>query len=410
MLNTKDITVLHISPSYKPAYCYGGPTLSVAKLCEALNISDNGMNVRVFTTTANGATELEYSSGSVRNIEGVEVFFYSRLTKDHTHFSPALLFNLYRYVKRARADACPLILHIHSWWNMVAILAAGLAKLLGVPTIISPRGMITDYTLSFRNTVVKFLIHNLLGKRLLKNAHLHATTAMEANHIMRFIANTNISVIPNLLTLHAEDICSKTAYGLNRVDPSWNTMELPALNRHLNILFLSRIDRKKGLETLLRALASLKFSWSLTVAGSGAASYVRYLKQMSGMLKISRNVNWIGQVGNEAKSQLMFNHDLLVLPSSNENFGNVVLESLLVGTPVLISDHVGLASYVKTADLGWICPAESAVIAQTLSEISLDISKRMKIRNSAPNRIRRDFNTETIINQYVKMYKKALLN
>ncbi|HTE01349.1 MAG TPA: hypothetical protein VK668_18815, partial [Mucilaginibacter sp.] len=80
--------ILQVNASYKPAYVYGGPTMSVSKLSEQMVKA--GCIVEVFTTTANGPVELPVVPDKQTNIDGVPVTYFKRLTKDHSHFSPAL--------------------------------------------------------------------------------------------------------------------------------------------------------------------------------------------------------------------------------------------------------------------------------------------------------------------------------
>lgn len=409
MLKGQKLMILHISPSYKPAYCYGGPIFSVASLCEAIN-GNGEFEVVVFTTTANGMQELDVERGCMQIIEGINVFFFSRLTKDHTHFSPGLLVALHRYLKKAGREKKQLLVHIHSWWNMVAVLSAAILLLHRMPLIISPRGMITNYTLSYRNIKIKWLLHTTFGKYLLKNAVLHATSNQEAENIKQHVPACKISVIPNLLTINAENTSAATAVLKHPANLRKNTPVLHRKQKILNLLFLSRIDPKKGLEVLLVALSKVRFHWALTIAGSGTETYVEILRQQAAALKISGKIKWIGQVSNELKYQLLSTKDLLVLPSSNENFGNVVLESLLVGTPVLISDTVGLAYYVSKSDLGWICAPDSDKLAKALVEINENTEKRNKIRSQGPKRVRLDFSSDKIMQDYLKLYRKTLNN
>lgn len=403
MPEQQKLTIVHVTPSYKPAYCYGGPILSVARLCEATITGPYGLNCLVFTTNANGEKELTLRGEN--SIDGVPVFFYPRVTRDHTHFSPALLLGLHRYLRKARLQGQPIIMHIHSWWNLVAILSAILTLLHRIPLIISPRGMITNYTRTFRNTFMKRMLHLTIGQYLLKKAVLHATTSLEARDIHLNCNRNKIKVIPNLLTTAA----------LECPDEEQETSNLPSyiddqqvtdpLYPDLRLLFLSRIDQKKGLELLIHALSTLTFPWTLTIAGSGSVKYIRHLKQLAGSLKISGNIRWVGQIANDAKYNLMARHDLLVLPSSSENFGNVVLESLLVGTAVLISDQVGLAAYVSKRDLGWVCRTTIADVAATLICIQMDLPKRLKIRKDGAQQIRSDYSTASIMADYRKLYE-----
>ena len=102
--------ILHITASYKPSFIYGGPIYSVSALCEALvkskvrSLMYNSThpllyNLEVITTLANGKEELPYPSGELKIIEGVPVRYFKRWTKDHSHFSSALLWHLWKKLK-----------------------------------------------------------------------------------------------------------------------------------------------------------------------------------------------------------------------------------------------------------------------------------------------------------------------
>ena len=70
------MNILHVVPSYKPAYVYGGTIESVARLCEAQVHA--GATVKVFTTTANGNRELEIEANIEHNVDKVGVTYFSR--------------------------------------------------------------------------------------------------------------------------------------------------------------------------------------------------------------------------------------------------------------------------------------------------------------------------------------------
>ena len=68
-------------------------------------------NVEVITSLANGKEELPYPSGKIKIVEGVPVRYFKRWTKDHSHFSPTLLWHLWKTAKTLD------VIDIHSWWN-----------------------------------------------------------------------------------------------------------------------------------------------------------------------------------------------------------------------------------------------------------------------------------------------------
>ena len=379
--------IIQITPSYKPAYIYGGPTMSVAKLCEAL-VEEN-LNLEVLTTTANGPEELAVIPNSQVTVDGVAVTYYERVTKDHTHFSPNLLLALRKKIKSHNSQ---LIIHIHSWWNLVTIFSCLVAKLHKIPVVLSPRGMLTTYTQSNRNSFFKSTLHFLIGKSLLRYVHILASSEREKMDILEIITPKSIHILPNLVSL---PFLAK---------PSKNQ----PTNQSFKLLFLSRIEEKKGLDILFEALADLTIDWTLGIGGKGEELYVESLKMKAESLKIDNKISWLGHISNEDKFQRMANYDLLVLTSYNENFANVVIESLSVGTPVLLSDYVGLSSYVSEHQLGFVTDMNVKQISGTLVEAYVNLEKRNHIRVHAPDVIARDFNEKALSKQYITLYQHIL--
>ncbi|WP_343523818.1 glycosyltransferase [Pedobacter sp.] len=412
--------IIHITASYKPAYIYGGPIQSVGKLCEVL-VGDKRWalgigkpDLQVLTTTANGRNELDVKTNFPVLIEGVPVTYFKRWSKDHSHFSPGLLWRLRKEILRCTRDDQPgaqgdnkiemsklqtpnskLIIHIHAWWNLVSLLSCFIAKWYRIPVVLSPRGMLTSYTLGNRNPFSKRIIHKLVGNQLLKYCHIHATSEQEKTDILKMVKPKSIRVIPNLVSLRSEAQEFKSA----APDLKHQTED------SFKLIFLSRIEEKKGLELLFKALSTVDISWKLTIAGSGEKQYIQSLKVLTKELKLNDKIYWIGQVGNEDKYPLMAAHDLLVLTSYNENFANVVVESLSVGTPVLVSEQVGLSDYVHGKALGWVTGVDTAAIKKNITAAYQDPEKRQNIRNIAPLTIRRDFSDDALVREYLEFYK-----
>ena len=363
--------------------------MSVAKLCETL--VQHNLNLEVLTTTANGKIELNVESGKKVNVDGVPVTYFKRLTKDHTHFSPALLLALRRKIKEQHP-----VIHIHSWWNLVAIFSCLVAKIYHIPVVLSPRGMLTAYTQNNRNSYFKSILHTLIGKSLLKYCHIIASSKQEQQDILQIIIPKSITIIPNLVSLPGKQ-------GVVTFNPL--TLNPPSC---FKLLFLSRIEEKKGLEILFEALANLNIEWILNIGGNGDEEYVRSLKLKAESLKLSEKIHWLGHINNQDKFELMANHDLLVLTSHNENFANVVIESLSVGTPVLLSKYVGLCTYVKANDLGFVTDLDSYQITTSLNEAYTNLSKRDRIRSSAWQIIKNDFSEDKLTQKYINLYQEIL--
>lgn len=157
------------------------------------------------------------------------------------------------------------------------------------------------------------------------------------------------------------------------------------------------------MDILLRALALIDLPFHLTIAGDGNTLYVEQLKnEITGNL--SEYVSWIG-FQKERKFEVLRDHDLLILPSYDENFGNVIIESLFMGTAVLVSKYVGLAAYVKERGLGWLCDTTPESVAESINNImKWNKNDLLRIRKNSSKILTEDFDRDKMIQQYVDMY------
>lgn len=185
------MNILFITPSYKPAYIYGGPVVVISLLAESL--IKLGHNVTVYTTTANGKRELDVTPGQMEIVDGVKVFYFKRLSGDHTHISPALWGHLNKHIKYFDA------VHLHSWWNMLIIGSALVCKINKVIPVISPHGMFSNYILKTNNSGIKKWTQELVGRNILKNTILHVSTDMEWDESQQIVPGWRGMVIPNLV-------------------------------------------------------------------------------------------------------------------------------------------------------------------------------------------------------------------
>lgn len=377
--------ILFVLPSYKPAFCYGGTTFSVSFLAESLVRA--GAEVWVFTTTANGKEELEVPVGIPVAVEGVWVVYFRRWTGDHGHFCPALWVALWRQGRQFE------VIHIHSWWNWVAFGAALVCRLRDFRAVFSPHGMLSPYTLRSR---WRRLFQRTVGRWLLAGARWLATAPLEQRELRTWLPEQEVMYLPNLVPLLAA-----------QTPPTTSRKEGP-----VRLLFLSRVDPKKGLDFLLEVLAALPSSvdWQLIVAGDATSAYGQKMQRLAHQKGLQARVEWRGWVSGDDKWRLISEADLFVLPSHNENFAVAVLEALRVGTAVVISDQVGLCDYVRERDFGWIVPLCADAWRKTLETALSDAEKRQRICQRAPARVERDFDASVLAERYLAFYRRRTVH
>lgn len=374
--------ILFIIPSYQPAVVYGGTTVVVSLLAEELVKLNH--EVCVYTTTANGKVELsEIQPNETTSINGVSVTYFKRITGDHTHLSPAMLKKLFKTAKDFD------VIHLHSWWNLFNISATALLAFLNKSYIISAHGMLSSYTLQNQNTKLKQLLHSVIGKLLLKKSIMHACTPQEFQEGLKIIPNWKGFTIHNLITLPE------------------NKLTTSQQNSVFSFAFLSRVEQKKGLDLLFNALPKLSFEYELKIAGNGEADYVSFLKDKAKLAGISEKISWIGWL-NKEKFDFLEKADVFVLPSYNENFAVVVLEAISSGTPVLISNKVGLSDFVAQNNLGWVYDGSLTDLMLKLNTVHTDTETKEYVRENGYKIVSQNFNSEKLALEYIKEYKNLI--
>jgi glycosyltransferase involved in cell wall biosynthesis len=371
--------ILHISPSYAPAFVYGGPTISISELAESQKKS--GSKITVFTTTANGKSELIIGQNP-SDVNGVRVYYFPRITKDNSHFSPKLLFALFKEMNHFD------VIHIHSWWNLVTIPSVFLCKIFKKRIVFSPRGMLSFYSIK---SASKKIFHFFFNRWLFKGSVLHSTSKQEADEALALIPNWDYFTLPNIIKLNYLPTSSE---------------KLPDPER-FNFICLSRIHPIKGHDILFQALSMLKMDWHLNIVGDGDVGYVAQLKKIAEDYGISDKIDWLGWRKGDEKFELLKDADLLLLPSLYESFANVALEALSVGTPVLVSDRVGFSEYVTNENLGWVTPLDPPDgWTKTIALAWESLEQRINIRRKAPYKIQHEFSAEYLAEQYLNAYRK----
>ena len=309
------LRILHVVPSFHPAAYFGGPTVSLYSLCNHLAALP-GVELRVMTTDTSGPRRQDRLSGEEKHeraFPGYRVDFHRKAIG--ADFSPSLLLALWKGV--AWCD----VVHVTAVYSSPSIPALLAARILRKPVVWSPRGALQRWTES-RRVAAKRVWDGLCDLLLHPGRSvLHVTSRQEAEDSARRIHNAKPVTIEN--GVDAPELLPER---------EWLSAG------QMRLLYLGRLDPKKGIDNLLRAMAEMRdYSVRLRICGSGAPEYARYLGDLCRQLRIERSVEFVGTVRGAAKSAEFLRADVCVVPSHTENFGMVVAEALAHGTPVIAS-------------------------------------------------------------------------
>jgi glycosyltransferase involved in cell wall biosynthesis len=155
----------------------------------------------------------------------------------------------------------------------------------------------------------------------------------------------------------------------------------------LKILFVGNIIRRKGLDTLLDALADVDEPWALTVAGN-LTTDPRYAEEMQ--QRAPSTVTFLGAVSDEQLRKQYEQNDLLVVPSSYEGFGIVYLEAMSFGLPAIGSKQGGAVEVITHGQDGFLIdPGDSVILAVHLRALAQDHNLLLNLSLAARERFLR---------------------
>lgn len=376
-----DVKILHVVPTYYPAVRYGGPIHSVHGLCRAL--AESGHEVEVYTTSVDGAGRLAVPEGVPVDVDGVRVrYFRSRF--DRLYWSPQM----------RRAFATPDcrfdVMHLHSVYLWPTAAAAHAARCRRIPYVLSPRGMLVPELIDAKSAALKRAWIRLIEHRNLRfAARLHLTSAQETRDIERCgLVLPPIVEIPNGVAFETD--CARA----------------PVAG---HVLYLGRISWKKNLMALVEAICALPDS-SLTLAGPDEEGLAATLLQWAAARGAASRVSWVGQVGPAAKRDLFSAATLTVLPSFNENFGNVVVEAMAHGCPVLVTPNVGARDVVECCAGGWVAAGTDATqLLEALFEALSDSKEAANRGSNAMRYVRSELSWGAVASRMTAVYREVVL-
>ncbi len=324
--------ILHIVPSYLPAYSYGGPILSVHSMNKWL--VKKGADVTVYTTNINGGSELDVPLNREVVIDGVKVFYFP------LSFRGWVYSGYMREALKKNVRNFDLI-HITSVFLSASTLGAHYAKKFGRPYIISPRGSLMKEPLKRKNKVSKEIYIHLIEKRNLAGAAaIHFTAKNEETEYKEAgfpIAGSFI--VPNGIDM--ESMNKEVPPGIFR-----NKFGIPADKKI--VLSLGRLNWKKGFDTLIpifREVAEKNPKAVLVIAGGDEGGYKKEIEKFitENGLGAGEDVIFTGELLGDMKLAAFHESDLFVLPSYSENFGMAAGEVISLGSmPVILSSGTGI--------------------------------------------------------------------
>lgn len=377
--------ILHVMPSMDPGF--GGPVAAVHVMARGL--LDAGVGVDIVTVHPRARFAGEF----VGSLEGVKWKSFPVQLAGYGVSMP-----LWRWL-RAHVSEYDLV-HIHGVFSFASFIAQRTALRAKVPYVVRPFGVLNRWGMERRRAWLKHLLFKGLEKPVLDRAHaLHFTSDDEAADVARLEIKAPGFVIPLGLDLSPYQQLPPASLFEGR---------FPNFKADATVLFLSRIDVKKGLDLLLPAFKSVLSKVQgvkLVIAGDGDQRLLGDLKRQAEDLGIADSILWTGFLSGDVRLAAMAHATVFCLPSRSENFGMALLEAMASGLPCVATDQVALCAEAARAGAVSMTAVEAAPVADALIELLTDEHLRRDLSEKARDYAAQNHSMAAVAGRLKKFYE-----
>lgn len=384
--------VLHVIPSLSVKH--GGPSKALPVM--AASLVAEGVQVDVVTTDDDGpGCRLDDVCAQGWIIQdGWRLRYFSKQTEFYKVSLPLL-----RWLMSEAGNYD--VVHVHAVFSFATLAGGWTSMLRHVPFVVRPLGTLSAWGMENRRRWLKWASFRLLDRPVLNAAAaIHCTSVQEAGEVKALGLHSPVEMLPLGFDLSGLD----TLPARSAMEAEW-----PVTSGKQVLLFLSRLDEKKGVECLIDAFAKVRRTKPdvlLVLAGSGTPEYVKALKERAASLGDA--VLWTAHVEGEAKRALLGGADVFVLPSRAENFGIALLEAMAAGLACVTTPGVALVHEEDCRDAVVISPVDDA---NALAGHCLSLLSDATARAALAGRARvaaRAFSSELMASRLKELYRRLV--
>lgn len=385
-----NIKVLTFIAWYLPGYKGGGPIQTLANMVNHLK---KEVSFNIITSDCDLGEEEPYdsviSNEWQKNSSNVDIYYLSK--KNYSFLS------LYKVIKSSEQD----IIYFNSFFSYVYTIKPLLLRYFGffpnVPVVIGPRGEFSKGALALKAFKKQIYIKLVKAIGLYKGVIWQASTEFEMEDIKRvFGDNVKIAIAADLppvsYSIYDKNLYSKKIQG------------------ELKLVFLSRISKKKNLDGALKMLYDIKGKVTFNIYGPiEDKNYWLECQKIIAGLPANVVVEYLGEIEHQQVAPILKSHDMFFFPTLGENFGHVILEALLAGCPVILSDQTPWRSLVNEG-IGWDVSLNNPNEFKKIIEdsIVMDEGAYDRLSNNAFNYASNYCNNNEIVQQNYEMFSNAV--
>ena len=383
-----------VTPSFYPATAYGGPIFSTLNISKALSKIEN-ISIFVSTTDANVDDRLVVD---LKIWHKFREYFYVKYYHDTilNKFSLGLMWGLWRDI-----DDSDMV-YTQYMFDISTPISIVYAKLLKKPILLSPRGSLCPRCLA-QGSSLKGVWLDWIIRPFVRYITWQATSTQERDDILAQFKSAKVVIAPNgvdYARYQSSDKLTKQEFCKKYIHKNIDIDKI--------IVSMGRLHEHKGFDILIysfKGIVSLYPNSKLFIAGADAGAKDDLLKQIE-RLGMNEEVFFVGELKGEEKIDFLANADLFVLSSHSENFGNVYIESLATGTPIIASKNTPWGEVVDYNCGEWIPNS----ILDTSIAMDRVLRKDRELMRSNSKRLAKKYDWKYIANQLQTVFDDLIKN
>jgi glycosyltransferase involved in cell wall biosynthesis len=385
------LRILHVTPSFYPAWAYGGVPRCAYELCRSLVQLD--VEVSVWTTDARDENRRIEERATV--VDGISVRRFPNLSNGLAYHRQLYLpRGLWRHALAHAADFD--VIHIHSHRHLLELMVGLAARHSDLRYVFTGHGTVPPIE---RYVRIKKILDVLSTKRFLRSAAVCiAVSQAEVSHYRKMgVEQRRIVVIPDGIRLDE----------FSRLPPKGTFRAALQLGDGPLIVFVGKITPRKGVDVLLRALARLPESVKLAVCGNFMMAD-EPIRRLVRELGIDRRVLFTGLVFTEDRNSAYVDADVVAYPSVDEIFGLVPAEALMCGAPVVVCEDSGCGEVVRAADAGLLVPyGDVEALTNALQRLLADPALRRRYATNGRRYIEEHLSWNSVAAETIAVYRQV---
>jgi len=292
------------------------------------------------------------------------------------------------------------IIHMHNFRSCQNSSVCHFAKKNKIPYIIQAHGSVLPF---FEKQGLKRLFDLVWGKKILQNASkaIALTDTEVEQYLSMGVPKSRIQIIPNGLDLSE----------FTHIPPRGEFRSRYGISENEKILlFLGRIHKIKGIDLLINAYAELVKETGdvrLVIAGPDD-KFLSVITEQIDYLKLPKKPLFTGPLYGQDKLSAYVDADIFVLPSRYEALPMTLLEAMICGTPVIISDNCGCGRILKDTGSGSIMNfSHIQDFIQEVSRILNNPFAAKKVALDGQQYVRDNFSWDRIIHDFEVVYEEC---